>query len=754
MKISIWLMTVFLLSGMTVIAQDISIRGVVMEEKLDGNLEPIAYANVYFEKSSRNTTTDTSGYFFLVMAPEDGFKLIVQFLGFEPDTITVYPGQYVSVLFKEEASLLGEVVVAHRKRTTEVSFLDPRQVEKISSQELFKAACCNLSESFETNATVDVSFTDAVTGAKEIQMLGLSGKYSLLSQEQMPGVRGLAIPYGLLYTPGAWIESIQVSKGSGSVTQGYESMTGQINVELKKPKDEDVWLFNGFFGESLRSELNAFTRKQVSPMFSTAFMGHYSLYPTEHDRNGDGFMDMPSGSLLTLDNRWDYHNNKSGVEGQLNVQWVRDRKEAGQVSHSETQHDLYRANLDGDRIQVYGKLGYIFPEKRYNSFGSQWGYVSQKQNALIGHTSYEGKETTLYANLLYQSIIGDTRHKYIAGLSFRYDDFLESCDCGGDLFTELVPGAFAEYTYAPNTKLTAVGGVRLDYHNIYGWLFTPRLHLRYAPWDNTVFRASAGRGRRVSNPVAENLGWLASAREWTIGNPNAPEGSYPYGDLKMEDAWNFGASITQEFTLDYRSGVVSVDFYRTQFLNRAVVDLDHSPQQLLVYNLDGQSYANTFQAEAQYEVLKRLDLKVAYKWQDAQMTLKDIGLVRQAFTPRDRFFINLSYVSSVATYKGHWRASLTGQYTGIQRIPYTGSNPAEFQLPSQSPPYWMMLGQITRVFNKAFEVYAGCENILNFKQDPVIIDAEDPHGPYFDSGMIWGPIFGREVYIGFRYAIK
>ncbi|HQW04175.1 MAG TPA: TonB-dependent receptor, partial [Saprospiraceae bacterium] len=402
-----------------------------------------------------------------------------------------------------EANLLGEVTVVHRKRTTEVSFLDALQVENISSQELFKAACCNLSESFETNATVDVSFTDAVTGAKEIQMLGLSGKYTLISQEQMPGARGIAIPFGLLYTPGAWIESIQISKGAGSVVQGYESMTGQINVELKKPFDEDKLLINGYFSESYRSELNVFTRTDVSPMFSTALLAHYSLYPTEHDRNDDGFMDMPKGSLLTLANRWDYHNNKSGVEGQLNVQYVQDRKEGGQVSHGGDTHDLYRTPINIDRVQAFGKLGYVFPNKRYNSLGSQWGFTRHVQNAEIGHTLYDASQTSLYGNWLYQSIIGDSRHKYVTGLSFRYEDYKEQLINTHYDFKEIVPGAFFEYTYLPNDFITVVGGVRLDHHNVYGWLFNPRLHLRYAASESLVFRMSGGSGMRTPLPIAE-----------------------------------------------------------------------------------------------------------------------------------------------------------------------------------------------------------------------------------------------------------
>ena len=259
---------------------------------------------------------------------------------------------------------------------------------------------------------------------------------------------------------------------------------------------------------------------------------------------------------------------------------------------------------------------------------------------------------------------------------------------------------------------------------------------------------------RTPLPIAENLAWLASSRDWTIGEPGQMQNNFPYNGLEMEKAWNFGASITKEFTIDYRSGLLAVDFFHTRFTNRAIADLDISPQQLWIYNLDGQSSASTFQAEAQYEILKRVDLKVAYKWQDAQIAYRGVGMREQIFTPRSRFFVNIAYVSSVATYKGHWRLSVTAHNTGSQRIPDTDTNPVAFQLKEASPDYWLFNGQLTRVFNKSFEVYAGVENIGNYKQSPVIIDADNPHGDYFDAGLIWGPIFGREWYVGFRYMLK
>lgn len=734
-------------------AQDISVKGIVMEEMLDGKLVPLEFVNVVWLQSNRATTTDSTGYFFIAHGNGDGDQLIFQFLGFDPDTVTVSPGQYLSIVFKEQPKVLNEVVVAHKKRTTEVSFLDPLQMQSISKEELFKAACCNLSESFETNATVDVNFTDAVTGAKEIQMLGLSGKYSLISQEQMPGARGIAIPYGLLYTPGPWIESIQISKGAGSVLQGFESMTGQINVELKKPFEGDKFLVNGYFNEAYRSELNAMTRATLNPNLTTAIMGHYSTVPKQQDHNHDGFTDLPTGELITLLNRWDYHNEKTGLESQLLIQWLKDEKESGTVTHEEGHPGFYKATIDNDRIQVYGKLGYVFPEKRYNSLGSQWGYTHHEQDALIGDSQYDAKQTSLYGNWMYQSILGDTRHQYFAGISFRYEDYDESLDSVRYDHREIIPGAFMEYTYKPDDKLTVVAGTRVDHHNLYDWMFNPRLHIRYAPQETFVIRASAGRGMRSPLPIAENLGSLASSRKWQIGNINE-NSTLPYNGLQLEKAWNYGASITKEFLVNYRSGVVVLDFYQTRFTQRTIADLDISPQQLWIYNLDGESFANTFQAEIQYELLKRLDVKMAYKWQQSKIHYRNEGLREQIFTPESRFFVNASYVSSLATYKGHWRVSATLHYTGSQRIPDTESNPVEFQLASFSPGYWLMNGQLTRVFKKNLEIYAGVENIFNYQQDPVIIDADHPQSQYFDSSLIWGPIFGREWYIGFRYVIK
>src|SRR5690606_16456519 len=298
----------------------------------------------------------------------------------------------------------------------------------------------------------------------------------------------------------------------------------------------------------------------------------------EHDRNGDNFMDMPKGSLITLSNRWDYHNNKSGVEGQLSAQWVRDRKEGGITDHGAGDHGNYPVDINGDKISIAAKVGYLFPEKRYNSIGTQWGFTHHLQDALIGHQYYDANQTSYYVNWLYQSIFSDTRHQYVVGLSFRHDRYDETFADIGYQLNETVPGAFFEYTYKPDDRFSLVGGIRTDRHSIYGWLVNPRLHLRYAPQGSTVFRFSGGRGMRTPLPFAEHLGWMASSRVWHVGE-EGNSSALPYNGLRMEKAWNLGASITQEFTIDYRSGVLVLDYFHTRFTDRAVADLDISPQQ-------------------------------------------------------------------------------------------------------------------------------------------------------------------------------
>lgn len=717
------------------------IKGKVVETTPDGEELPLIGASVYWLGTSIGTATDADGQFSLE-SQERKNKLVISYVGYENDTIDARNGEAIKVVLKLSGEL-DAVTVEKRRKSTEVSYLEARQVQKIGEKELMKAACCNLSESFETTPGVDVAFTDAVTGTRQIQMLGLSGPYTQILNENMPDVRGLSANYGLTYIPGPWVEGIQLTKGTGSVINGYESIAGQINVELRKPQTADRVYLNTYANEGGRIEGNANLTQKVNDKWSTGLLLHGSSMGTEQDRNGDGFMDNPTGTALIGLNRWNYQNEEKGREMQIMVKGTKLGHDGGEMrNHTHTDHDPWRMNHDAERLEGFVKMGKIFTETSWKSVGLQLSGVTHNMKSNYGLTTYDAKQQSLYSNLLYRSIIGNTNHVFITGASMQYDNFNEVLNDSVFTREEIVPGAFFEYTYKWGEKFSSVAGIRGDYHNIYGAFVTPRLHLRYAPTEKLVFRAAGGRGQRTASILAENSGIFATSRQVEIQGDGSNK---PYG-LKPEVAWNYGASITQSFTLDYRDGAASIEFYRTDFQNQIVLDLEN-PRKAVFYNLQGQSYSNSFQAQVDYELIKRLDVRLAYRWYDVY-TSYSTGLLEKPFVSAHRAFANLAYET-----RNHWKFDFTANWQGEKRLPTTMDNPVEYQVAGRSPSYFLFNTQITKVWRERFEVYVGMENITNYKQENPILSSEQPFSPYFDSSIVWGPIFGRNTYVGLRYKV-
>lgn len=721
------------------------IKGVVMEETLAGRLQPLPYAHIHWLGSLSGTESDSTGYFALDRIP-GATMLVVSYVGFMPDTIAMAADKHFISIVLKGGRVLDQVEVVHRRGTTEISYLNPMLLQNVTQEELFKAACCNLSESFETNASIDVNFTDAVTGAKEIQMLGLAGRYSMLSQEFMPGIRGLGIPYGLLYTPGAWVHSMQITKGAGSVVNGFESIAGQINIELKKPEGEERFFVNGYANEANRYELNLVGAIDVAPRWSTSFLTHGSTITDMIDRNGDGFTDLQQGGLLALANRWKYDNYRN-LEGELIIRYTRDTRTGGQMGFDRDKPgSLYGVTIDASRIDISGKTGYIFPQRRYQSVGFQWALSDYDLDARFGIRPYNGRQQTAYGNLIFQSIIGNTNHKFKTGLSVLADRVEEYFLFGAVDKNEIAPGAFFEYTFTPDERFTLVAGLRADQHNLYDLLITPRVHLRYAPAEHTVLRASAGRGYRSPNVMAENLNLLASSRQIHLEGDRA---GVPLG-FEMESAWNTGLSIHHSFSLDYRPGSISGDVFYTSFDEQVVVDIDQHPGHAHLYNLDGRSYSTSIQIEASWELIKRLDVRAAWRWMDVKSDQHSGQLLQRHLMPRQRGFLNLAYTTPRRA-GGHWVADLTIQHIGVARLPFTGSNPEGLQLGDTAPDYRIVHAQLSRRFARNVDIYLGVENIFNFRQLDPILDGGDPYGPFFDTNLVWGPVFGRTTYLGVRY---
>lgn len=737
--------------GITISAQE-SVQGVVISENAKGRFEPVPYANVYWMDSNFGTSTDSNGTFQLAV-PDQITALIASFVGYVPDTIQVKNLNKPITLRLKQSVELEAVEVTYRRKSTEMSFINPMKMENISERELFKAACCNLSESFETNPSVDVNFTDAVSGNRQIRMLGLDGPYTLISRENMPGIRGLGNSFGLSFIPGSWIESIQLTKGIGSVVNGYESIAGQINFELKKPEQAEQTFVNLFANQGGRAELNFLNNQIVSDKWSTMLLLHANNRSFEQDMNKDGFRDFPLQDQVNLMNRWKYASGK-GLMGQIGFHYINDQKEGGETDKRKDQlaelgrNAAYRLQINTEKLEVFTKTGYVFPSYKYRSMGLQMSASIHEQESNYGLRDYDARQRSFYANYIYQSIIGTTFHKFKAGLSFLYDEYDEKLDQLRFARTEKVPGAFFEYSYEPSNNFTLVAGMRWDEHNIYGGFATPRIHIRYAANEYTVFRLLAGSGRRTANVIAERQSLLATSRTFDFAGTNQ---NYPFG-IPMERAWNYGFNVTRSFTLDYREGYVSLDLYRTEFQNQLVADRDEAADRVIFYNLDGESYANNLQAEVSYELIKFLEMRAAYRFTEVRTEYRS-GLRQKPFTPKHRFFINLGYSTMTNLNGANWTFDLTNQWFGEQRIPTTEGNPAEYQRGKMSPAFSRLNGQVSRNFNKKWTVYVGMENIFNYRQDNPIISADNPFGNNFDASMVWGPIFGRMVYGGVRWTI-
>ncbi len=725
------------------------IEGIVLE-KNESNADqkelPLIAANVYWLGTNVGVATDLEGHF-KIKKVEGAKQLEVSYVGYKTAVYEVEEGHHIKVQLESEV-MMEEVEVVHKKKSTEVSYLNPLKTENIGEKELLKGACCNLSESFETSPSVDVSFTDAVTGTRQIQMLGLSGPYTQITRENMPSIRGLTAVTGLTYVPGTWIESIQLNKGTGTVVNGFESIAGQINVELRKPEEAERVYLNLYANEGGRLEANAnFAHRFKDKKWSTALLLHAKKNTVENDRNNDSFLDNPLTNQFIGINRWKYIGEKN-LRAQFGVKATLIENVGGQVGFDPNK-DILTDNVWGmqqkvNRLEGWAKIALVFPKTPWRSVAIQMSGVNHEQENYFGLTNYDADQKSLYANLIYQGILGNTNHGFKTGLSFQYDDYRQLLNKVNYNFVETIPGAYFEYSFNKSDKFNMVAGIRADHHNAFGAFVTPRLHMRYAISDNTVIRASGGRGQRTANVISENMGMLASNRFFNIHGDSSDK---PYG-LEAEVAWNYGINLNHEFQLDYRAGRIGVDFYRTNFENQIVVDLDQNPQEVHFYNLDGQSFSNSFQIQLDYELLKRVDVRLAYRWYDVKTTY-DGELLNKPFVASNRAFLNVGYET-----RDNWKFDATLNWQGQKRIPFTGSNPVEFQLPENSPSFVQMNTQVSKGWKDQFEIYVGAENLLNFRQDNPILAASEPFGDYFDSSLIWGPVFGRNIYMGLRYRLK
>ncbi|MCG2418233.1 TonB-dependent receptor [Aequorivita sp. F47161] len=730
---------------------------VFSQEKITGHITeninneevPLGGANVYWLDTSIGTVTDFDGNFEIIYKPEYK-KLVISYMGYKTDTISVNSQKPIEHSLVSTANL-DEVTVTARQKATARSFIQATNVLNVSSAELLKAACCNLAESFETNPSIDVNFADAISGTRQIKMLGLTSPYILITTENVPSIRGASQAYGLSFIPGTWVESIQITKGAGSVTNGYESIAGQINAELQKPTTDDKLFVNAYGAGNGRFELNTHLNTKVSERWSTGLYIHGNMRDTEFDKNDDSFLDAPLMQQVNVMNRWQYTDTENGFVGFFNVRYLNDEKQTGQLDFDKDKDrgttNAWGSEIRTQRFDVSAKLGFVNADIPWQSGGLQLAYSHHDQESFFGLNDYNIEHNSLYANFQYNSIISDSRHKIKTGVSATYDGYDELVLTENFSRIENSVGAFFEYNFDNLGNLNFTAGIRGDIHNRLGAFITPRFHLRYTPWDKSAFRISAGRGKRSANIFTENQQLFATSRSINIlGN-----GGDIYG-LDPEIAWNFGASYMQGFNLFGRGADITVDFYRTDFENQIVVDWEN-PTEVNFYNLEGESYSNNYQVEFNYNPFQNFDMKLAYKYYDVETTYLS-GTKKNPLTPNHRFFANASYETHQTKNGGNWKFDATFNYLGEQRFASTESYLNTIGLSEFSPSISTLNAQVTKVFSTNFEIYVGGENITNVTQKNPIAGSDNPFGTTFDTTYVYGPIFGSSYYAGLRYRIN
>ena len=703
---------------------------------------PIEGANVFWLNTNQGTITKAAGEF-NIQKIRDVKSLVISYIGFKTDTIDIDDKKFIThYLTFSDDNELDEVTVSKKRKTIQRTYLMPQNVVKISEEELLKAACCNLSESFETNPSVDVNHNDAISGTKQIEMLGLKSPYILITEENIPMVRGASQTYGLGFTPGTWIESIQVTKGMGSVTNGYESIVGQINTEIKKPYSDMPFFFNLFNSIDGRVEANAHLKSTISDKIQTTSFIHYNDREKANDKNGDKFLDKPIQDQLNLLSKWQYTDASNGIVSFLNIRYLDDNKKVGSIDFNE-KSDLSRlwgGEIFTNRFDSSFKLGYVNPKIPYQSLGFQLAYNFHDQESYYGLNDYNISQKSLFINLIYNSIISNTKNKIKAGLNFSSDSYDEFVFKSNIERTDRSFGGFFEYSFDNLNDFNLVFGLRYDNHNNLGSFFTPRLHFRYLLNDNFSIKGSAGTGRKIANVFAENQVIFLSNRK----NLNKTFTEKLYG-VSPEKATNLGFSLDHKVFLFGGQGNIIFDYYNTTFDNRVIIDFE-TPGEFNFYNSKlGKSKSNSFQAEFLFSK-NNWNITAAYKKYDVK-SYYNSGLKEKPIQPRNILFFNYGIESNKINDK-NWKFDITYNRLGKQRLV---RNPRDnFELVD---PHFSINSQITRVFSSKFEVYLGGENINNFKQEDPIIMANNPFDPMFDASIVHGPIFGSTYYMGLRFKI-
>ncbi len=709
------------------------------KENLDG-------AVVKWINTRVGTVTENGGKFVIDSDNISDKRLIVFFVGYKTDTIEVGNKDFVEVTLLNTATT-NTIVVEGKVSTSFISDETPK-TEVITQLELKHDACCDLSGCFGKNASVDVAVTDILTNTKELKVLGLEGSYTQVLIDNMPTMSGLVTKFGVTSIPGSLINRINISKGSNSVIQGYESISGIMNVLLKDYSSSEKVFVNGFLNSAFEPQFNLNATTTIKD-WNTLFAFQTVQESKRVDDNNDGFLDVPLTRRYMLFNKWNYGSleNNDKTTAIIGLKFLDERRIGGQKNFDYNQNlgsnTVYGQTINLKNGDAYLRFSHEFENENQIKVFANGGFFDQL--SYFGTTKYDATQKNFNLNVLYEFPV--YKNSYLRfGASYKYENIIEDINFLSPVSKsyqgiydklESVPGIYSEGSFEfKELNLSIIGGLRADFHNEYNSIFTQRFLVKYLITKNTTLRASFGTGFRTVNPLSEYPSFLASGKD-IIG----------LRSVKPEKTFNYGFDLLQYFVIGGLSGNINFDFYKTIFNNKVIPESDVIPYAYLFSNFDDAG-SNVFQIESSINFLQNLDLKFAYKFIDLYY-FKNGQKLEQPFNSKHRFLSGITY-----TYPGNsWILNFYIQWFGKQTLPSTSGYPIEFQKPDVSDSYAIMNFQFTKNF-KYIETYFGIENILNYTQGNPIISADNPFGKYFDTSFIWGPTMGRNFYVGFRYLIK
>lgn len=726
----------FLCLGLALWTNKIYAQDRVTGRVIDKDLQALEYVNIYWEGTSLGTTSKKGGYFEIEKS-SDSDRLVLSFLGFQIKTLWVKQNEIGDVILENKSNALDDVMVGSRRESEIISKISTLKTEKLTTAALEKLPCCHLAASFENTLSVDKTYPDAVTGTEEIRMLGLAGVYTQILSEEVPVGRGLSSSLGL-HIPGAYLKSVSISQGVGSVISGYEGITGQIQMFLKQAENSDRFFLNLYANSFNSKDINVLKSIKFSEKWNSMLFLHASSHDGKFDHNSDSFMDMPTGITGNLTQTFKY--DKPGVyRHQLGYRLTYNESNGGQMDFDKNENPLisenYGVGITNHRMELFSNQMFKLNAFGDVTFGIKTNYVYSKQESYFGRRSYSGREDNFNSSLNIEKKWSKYKQKLNFGSSFIYDEFQEVFNVNPFRREELVPGIHAEYTLQPQNNITLIGGYRVDFHNIYGNLSAPRFHFKYNFTEHSVFRLLAGKAFRVANPIIDNLGLLVSSREWVLPQTNQ--------DL-LESAWSFGANLSHDFKIGKRTLAIALDYYHTSFNDKVIVDLYSDPQRVMFYPLNGKSFADNYQVSLSIDIIKNLQFKVAGRYNNIKETYAG-KLQDKLYNAKFKGLATLSY----ATKYSKWKFDLTNQLIGKTKLtPLEGQKYQDY-----APAFYQLHAQITRRF-KHFDVYVAGENLTNYKQDHPIVSSSDPFSESFDASRVWAPILGAKFSVGVRFKIK